>query len=68
MAADVMKRQQPLDLIRFFREKDAIARREKWLIENRLFGDMVPALNGNSLVLPFERVLDTWRRGAAADG
>ena len=57
-----------LDLIRWFKEKDTIAGRERWLIENSLFGDMVPAFDGNSLMLPFERLLDTWRRGAAADG
>lgn len=58
-----------LDLIHWFKEKDTIAGREQWLIENSLFGDMVPAFDGNCLMmLPFEKLLDTWRKGAAAGG
>jgi hypothetical protein len=56
-----------LDLIRWFKEKDTIAGREQWLIENSLFGDMVPAVDGNRMMLPFERLLDTWRRKATPD-
>lgn len=57
-----------LDLIHWFKEGEGIARHEQWLIENSLFGDMVPAFDGHRLTLPFERLLDTWRRNAAPGG
>lgn len=57
-----------LDLIQWFKESDGIAGQEQWIIENSLFGDMVPVFDGRSLTLPFEQLMDTWRRNAAPDG
>jgi hypothetical protein len=57
-----------LDLIQWLKESEGIAGHEQWLIENSLFGDMVPAFDGHSLTLPFEQLIDTWRRNAAPDG
>ncbi|MCC4284828.1 hypothetical protein LL273_13945 [Marinobacter salarius] len=57
-----------LDLIQWFKEKEGIAGQEQWLIENSLFGDMVPVFDGRRLTLPFEQLIDSWRRNAAPDG
>ncbi|MFL1455050.1 hypothetical protein ACJO5Y_11465 [Marinobacter sp. GN3S48] len=58
-----------LDLICWLKEEDTIGSQEiHWLIENSIFGDMVPTFDGTNLTLPFERLLDTWRQGAEADG
>jgi hypothetical protein len=54
-----------LDLIRWFKEKGTLGEHDgKWLVQDGFFGDMVPAFDGESLMLPFESLLDTWREGA----
>jgi len=57
-----------LDLIQWFKEHDGIGEHGQWLIENSLFGDMVPKLEADKLILPFEKLMDAWRRNAAPDG
>lgn len=57
-----------LDLIQWPKEGEGTSGHEHWLIENSFFGDMVPAFDGHSLALPFEQLMDTWRRNAAPDG
>jgi hypothetical protein len=57
-----------LDLIQGFKEGEGVSGHEQWLIENSFFGDMVPVFDGYTLTLPFERLLDTWRRNVAPGG
>jgi hypothetical protein len=57
-----------LDLIQWFKESDGIGKHEQWLIENSLFGEMVPTSDGRNLTLPFKQLLDTWRQNAAPGG
>jgi hypothetical protein len=57
-----------LDLIQWSKERDGIAGHEQRVIENSFFGDMLPALDGHKMTLPFNRLLDTWRRNAAPGG
>lgn len=57
-----------LDLIQWFKEHDGIGEHEQWLIENSLFGDMVPKFEADKLILPFEKLMDAWRQNAAPDG
>lgn len=57
-----------LDLIRWFDEQNTLNNHDRqWLVEHSFFGDMVPAFDGSALTLPFERLLDTWRRSATKD-
>lgn len=54
-----------LDLSRWFDEQNTLNdQNRQWLVEHSFFGDMVPAFDGSALALPFERLLDTWRRSA----
>lgn len=57
-----------LDLTQWFKECGGAAGHEQRLIENSLFGDMLPALDGQKRTLPFGRLLDSWRQTAAPDG
>lgn len=57
-----------LDLTRWFNEQNTVNDHDRqWLVEQSFFGDMVPAFDGSALTLPFERLLDTWRRNAIQD-
>lgn len=57
-----------LDLIQWFKESEGIAGQAQWLIESSLFGDMVPVIDDRKLTLPFEQLIDTWRRNSAQGG
>lgn len=57
-----------LDLIQWFKDKGGLDGHEQWIVENSLFGDMLPEFDGEKVMLPFEKLLDAWRRGAAPDG
>tara|TARA_B100002003_G_scaffold116225_1_gene107378 strand:- start:3301 stop:4554 length:1254 start_codon:yes stop_codon:yes gene_type:complete len=58
-----------LDLIRWYAEQGTLRSHEKqWLVDNSFFGDMLPVFDGERLTLPFERLLDTWRKGAGVNG
>lgn len=54
-----------LDLSSWFKQKGDIEAHEHWLIKESFFGDMSPTLDGDRLMLPLERLLDSWRQGAA---
>lgn len=57
-----------LDLTRWFDEQNTLNNHDRqWLVEHSFFGDMVPAFDGSALTLPFERLLDRWRRSATKD-
>ncbi|WBU42665.1 MULTISPECIES: hypothetical protein [Marinobacter] len=57
-----------LDLIQWFKDRAGLDEHEQWLVENSLFGDMLPEFDDEKLILPFEKLLDAWRRNAAPDG
>ena len=57
-----------LDLIQWFKEIDGTGKHEQWLIENSLFGEMVPTSDGRNLTLPFGQLIDVWRKNAAPGG
>lgn len=58
-----------LDLIQWFKTKGSLSEHDShWLVQNSFFGDMVPAFDGDRLILPFESLLDSWRHGAGPNG
>ena len=58
-----------LDFIRWFKTQGSLSEHDgQWLIRNSFVGDMVPVFKGDILILPFESLLDTWRKSAGPNG